>query len=249
MERNVLGVKAGVTIEDVEVGRLLPGELRAVIEEISLRYQKLPVEPGVDQATGTIRSEQAGTTVDVDKSMARVIAAAPGQRVELEIIRVEPRYTRQDLEKANQTIGSYSTWFSGSPARQQNIATALQSMNNVVVWPGEIFSFNRATGPRTAERGYLPAPIILNGGFEVDYGGGVCQVASTLFNAVLQAGLPIIERHAHSKPVHYVPAGKDATVNYDYLDLRWMNNRNGPLIIKTSLQNGRIYAEIRGGND
>jgi len=246
MERNVLGVKEGVMVEDIEVTRLMPRELQAVIEEIALKHQKLPTEPSMDKETGRINPEQAGTTVNVDQSLAKVLAASPGQKIELDIVLINPQYSRQDLIKANQIIANYTTWFHGSSARYQNISTALKSLNNTVVWPGEVFSFNETTGPRTAERGYLPAPIILNGGFDVDYGGGVCQVASTVYNTALIAGLPIIERHAHTKPVHYVPAGKDATVNYGYLDLRYQNNRSGPLIIKTSMQNGRIYVEFRG---
>jgi vancomycin resistance protein YoaR len=246
IERNMLGAKEGVMVEDVEVARLLPAEIRAVIEEIALRHQKLPIEPKMDKETGAIIAEQAGTTVDVDKSLAKIMASPPGQKNELEIIWINPQYNKLDLIKAKKVIANYSTWFHGSSSRLQNIAAALKSLNNTVVWPGEVFSFNEMTGPRTAERGYLPAPIILNGGYDVDYGGGVCQVASTVFNAALIAGTPIIERHAHTKPVHYVPVGKDATVNYGYLDLRFKNNRNGPLIIKTSLQNGRIYVEIRG---
>lgn len=246
MERNVLGVKEGVMVDDVEVARLMPRELRAVVEEIALKHQKLPTEPSMDKETGKIHPEQAGTTVDVDQSVAKILAASPGQEIQLEIVLISPQYTRQDLIKANQIIANYTTWFHGTSARYQNIAAALKSLNNTVVWPGEVFSFNETTGPRTAERGYLPAPIILNGGFDLDYGGGVCQVASTVYNAALIAGLPIIERHAHTKPVHYVPAGKDATVNYGYLDLRCQNNRRGPLIIKTSMQNGRIYVEFRG---
>lgn len=246
MERNVMGVKEGVMVEDIEVARLMPSELRAVIEEIALKHQKLPTEPSMDKETGEIKPELVGTTVDIDQNLAKILAAPPGQKMELEVILINPQYSRQDLIKANQIIANYTTWFHGSSARYQNIASALKSLNNTVVWPGEVFSFNETTGPRTAERGYLPAPIILNGGYDVDYGGGVCQVASTVYNAALIAGLPIIERHAHTKPVHYVPAGKDATVNYGHLDLRYQNNRKGPLIIKTSIQNGRIYVEFRG---
>jgi vancomycin resistance protein YoaR len=200
----------------------------------------------VDKETGLIIPEQAGTTVDVEQSLARIMASPPGQQNELEIVMINPQFTRQDLINANHVIANYSTWFHGSSGRYQNIATALQSLNNTVVWPGKVFSFNDTTGPRTAERGYLPAPIILNGGYDVDYGGGVCQVASTVYNAALIAGVTIVERHAHTKPVHYVPDGKDATVSYGDLDLRFKNNRNGPLIIKTSLQNGRVYVEFRG---
>ena len=79
------------------------------------------------------------------------------------------------------------------------------------------------------------------------YGGGVCQASSTLYNAALKAGLTITERHPHSKPVHYVPAGKDATVSYGDQDLRFINNRAGPLIVKASNNSGRICTEIGGG--
>jgi Uncharacterized vancomycin resistance protein len=246
MERNMMGAKSGVMVEDIDVTRLLPGEVRAVIEEAALKHQKLPVEPSMDKETGRIKTERAGTTVDVEKTLAKVMASPPGQRNELEIVWINPRYTQQDLKNAKNIIGSYSTWFHGSSARYENIETALKSINNTVVWPGDEFSFNETTGPRTAERGYLPAPIILNGGFDMDYGGGVCQVASTVYNAALMAGMPIIERHRHTKPVHYVPEGRDATVNYGALDLRFKNNRAGPVIIKTSMNNSRIYVEFRG---
>ncbi|MDD3363960.1 MAG: VanW family protein [Syntrophomonas sp.] len=245
IERDLLGVPEGVTVENVKVERLLPGELRGVVEEMAMRYQKLPIEPRLDQETGAIIAEESGTSVDVDKTLAQIQVAAPGQKVQLEIITSQPRHRSQDITNAKHPIAGYQTWFHGSPERYKNISVALKSINNTLVWPGEVFSFNEVTGPRTPERGYLPAPIILNGGFDVGYGGGVCQVSSTVYNAALLAKLPIIERHAHTKPVHYVPEGKDATVNYGYLDMKFSNNRNGPLIIKTTLQNGRIYVELR----
>jgi len=246
VERNVRGVKEGVSIEDVSVERLLPGELRGVIEEMAMRYQKVPVEPRLDKETATIIPEEEGVIIDVEKTLTQIQAAPPGQKLSLEIVKSSPRYTRQDLLNARNNVAAYQTWFHGSSARYQNIASALKSLNNTVIWPEEVFSLNDTTGPRSAERGYLPAPIILNGAYDVDYGGGVCQVASTAYNAALLAKLPIVERHAHTRPVHYVPEGKDATVSYGYLDLKFRNNRNGPLIIKTGLQNGKIYVELRG---
>ncbi|MDD4171594.1 MAG: VanW family protein [Syntrophomonas sp.] len=246
MERNVLGVKEGVRVEGIEVERLLPGELREVIEGIALQHQKLPLEPRLDKKTGVIIGEEMGFTVDVDMSLAKIQGSLPGENHTLEKTMITPVYNSNDLIKACQVIANYSTWFHGSSARYQNISAAIKSLNNTVIWPGEVFSFNENTGPRTPERGYLPAPIIINGGYDVGYGGGVCQVSSTVYNAALKAGLPIIERHNHSKPVHYVPAGQDATVDYGYLDLKWQNNRKGPLIMKTSLQNGRVYVELKG---
>jgi vancomycin resistance protein YoaR len=87
----------------------------------------------------------------------------------------------------------------------------------------------------------------LKGSFDLGLGGGVCQVSSTLFNAALTAKLPIEERHAHSMPVHYVPVGRDATVDYGSLDLKFRNNRKGPVIIKMYVGGGQVMAEIWGG--
>jgi vancomycin resistance protein YoaR len=246
LERDVLGVKQGVTLEGQNIERLLPDEVRGVVEEMALRYQKLPVEPRLDKETGIIIAEQVGISIDIDKTLEQIQAAVPSQNVNLVQIKTNTNHNSRDLMNARTAIGNYSTWFHGSPERYQNISTALQSLNNIVIWPGEVFSFNETTGPRTPERGYLPAPIILNGGYDVDYGGGVCQVASTVYNAAVAAGLVITERHSHTKPVHYVPEGRDAAVDYGSLDLKYTNNRNGPLIIKTSIQNSRIYVEFRG---
>lgn len=246
VERDLIGVRKGVTLENINIERLLPGELREVIEEMAMRYQTLPIEPRLDQATGNIIAEQSGSHVDVEKTLAQIQAAAPGQNIKLDIIINQPRHFQQEIANAQYPIGKYQTWFHGSAERHHNISAALKSINNSLIWPGEVFSFNEATGPRTPERGYLPAPIILNGGLEVGYGGGVCQAASTVYNAALASKLPIVERHGHTMPIHYVPEGKDAAVDYGYLDLKFANNRNGPIIIKTSMLNGRIYVEIRG---
>jgi vancomycin resistance protein YoaR len=213
---------------------------------MAMRHQKLPIEPRLDRATGNIIPEVSGCSVDIDKTLAQIRAAVPGQNVRLEIISHLPRHRGQEIANVKYPIGQYQTWFHGSSERYQNISTALASINNTLIWPEEVFSFNEVTGPRTPERGYMPAPIILNGGFDVGYGGGVCQVSSTVYNAALSANLPIIERHGHTKPVHYVPEGRDATVDYGYLDMKFVNNRSGPIIIKTGLQNGRIYVELRG---
>jgi vancomycin resistance protein YoaR len=246
IERNVRGINPGVCLEDLEMGGMLPDEARAVVDELALRYMKLPREPYLDKATGTIFAEIDGIDIDVETTLEELFKAEPYTNVQLRKTLIPSQRRGQDLQSARNRIGSYSTWFHGSPARSQNVAMALKSINNSVLWPGAVFSFNQTAGPRTPERGYMPAPIILNGGYEVGFGGGVCQVASTLYNAVLQAGLPVLERHGHTKPVGYVPEGRDAAVDYGYLDLKFQNNRPGPLILKTSYQGGKLYIEIRG---
>ncbi len=248
LERDHIGVKKGVCIEGVQVERLLPGELREVVEEMAIQYQKLPKEPSLDRQTSAIIPEEAGIIIDMEGSINRILTAGEGEQVQLLRREVQPRYRKESLEKVQQRLGTYATGFHGSGERYKNISVACGSINNTVLWPGEEFSFNETTGPRTAERGYLPAPIIISGSFDIGYGGGVCQVSSTLYNAALKAHLAIVERHAHSKPIHYVPPGKDATVSYGDQDLRFRNNREGPLIIKASLYRGMVSAEIWGGN-
>mgnify|MGYP002478573809 CR=1 FL=1 len=247
LERDAFGIKAGVSLEGVEVERLLPEELEEVVRGIALPHQKLPVEPRLDKNTGQVISEEMGSTVDIEATLAQLWSSSPGQNIELAKIPLAPRHNSAEIQDAHKAIiGSYSTWFHGSAARYQNIAAAMRGVNNTLVWPGQLFSFNEVVGPRTPERGYLPAPVILNGGLDVGYGGGVCQVSSTVYNAALAANLTVVERHGHSKPVHYVPEGRDAAVDYGGVDLKFRNNRSTVIIIKSYLNNGRLYIELRG---
>ncbi|MGI5920625.1 MAG: VanW family protein [Syntrophomonadaceae bacterium] len=246
LERDLYGVKRGVTLDTVSCSRLMPSEVRLIVENMALRYEKIPVEPRINKETGKIIDEQPGCIVDVEKTVANVMAAGENERVKLITIPIKPRFTRLDIEKATSLRGDYSTWFRGSGARLNNIQLAVKSLNNTLIWPENTFSFNETIGPRTPERGYLPAPVILGGGKNIDYGGGVCQVSSTLYNAALQAGLQICERHTHSRPVGYVRAGMDAAVAYDYLDLKLKNRSIKPVIIKAGLDKGRIWTQIWG---
>jgi len=249
IERHFSGTKEGVYIEDIEAGRLLPGELHEIVSELAVRRQRLPVEPTLDKESGAIIDGQKGIIVDIDQTVANALSAAPNTTIKLLLHPLMPRYSKTSLEQARYCIGSYKTGFGGSNARYKNIQMACRSVNNTIVWPGQEFSFNHSTGPRTAEQGYLPAPIILGGDLEMGDGGGVCQAASTLYNAAMQARLRVTERHAHSKPVHYVPSGKDATVSYGDQDLRFVNTRSGPVIIKIRLAQGTVSAEIWGGEN
>jgi len=249
IDRHYNGAKEGVRIEDIEVGRMLPAELNEIVAELAVRCQKLPVEPTLDKDSGAIIDGQKGIIVDIDQTVANALSAAPDSTIKLVLHPLMPRYSKESLEQVRYCIGTYKTGFSGSSARLRNIQTACYSVNHTIVWPGQEFSFNAGTGPRTAERGYLPAPIIMGGQFEMGDGGGVCQASSTLYNAARQARLRIIERHGHSKPVRYVPAGRDAAVSFGDQDLRFANPRAGPIIIKMWVARGTVCAEIWGGEN
>lgn len=226
---------------------MLPEEVIVTVEYLAKKKQKLPREPYLDKESGQIVNEVPGEIIDVPGTVARIINAAPGQKLQPVIIIDYPEFTARDLENANHKLAEYDTWIRGSYQRFTNIRLAVAGVNNTVVWPGKVFSFNEVVGPRTVERGYMPAPIIIMGDRGLDYGGGVCQVASTLYNAVLQAGLEVVERHQHSLPVHYVPAGKDAAVDYGKKDFKFKNTSSGPIIIKSEVTRGLVRMQLWGG--
>ncbi len=140
----------------------------------------------------------------------------------------------------------YTSFPTSSAERKSNIALAARSLNNTLVPSGEEFSFNLTVGPRTEKRGYKTAKIIAGGKFIDGVGGGVCQVSTTLYNALLLSGLKITEYHPHSLPVGYVAPSFDAMVNSGSADLRFLNNTDNPIIIKAWVENDKLYVEVYG---
>ncbi|WP_368504349.1 VanW family protein [Alkalihalophilus sp. As8PL] len=142
-------------------------------------------------------------------------------------------------------MGAYVTYYNTyNRERAHNITLATESINNYVVFPNEQFSFNEVVGKRTAERGYLPAPVIVRGELTEGIGGGICQVSSTLFNAVDKAGMNILERYTHSKRVTYVPPGRDATVSWYGPDFVFTNRHNQPILIIAKTYNGTLLVKV-----
>jgi len=145
----------------------------------------------------------------------------------------------------NGKISSYKTVFDSSQwERTKNIKLAASHLQDILLMPGEEFSFNEATGPRTEALGYQQAYIINNNKFELGIGGGVCQVSSTLYNAVLKAGLPVTERFPHSLPVSYVPEGKDAAVSYGIMDFKFLNNLDVPIVIDSKIVANKLQISL-----
>ncbi|MET3288968.1 UNVERIFIED_CONTAM: vancomycin resistance protein VanW [Brevibacillus sp. OAP136] len=134
-------------------------------------------------------------------------------------------------------LGSYYTGMDPTNVnRVANIKRAVDKIDNVVIQPGGKFSYNDTVGnANLPEDGWLTAGVIMNGALSEGYGGGICQVSSTLFNAVDQAGLTVVERHSHSLPTKYVPAGRDATVAYGTLDFVFSNSFDYPVKIKAKV--------------
>lgn len=140
-------------------------------------------------------------------------------------------------------ISSYSTQIKDkSEGRLVNIELTCSALNGAIIHKGETFSFNQVVGKPTIEKGYKEASIIINHKTEKGIGGGNCQVSSTLYNAVLEAGnsLTVIERHPHGKSVTYVPKDRDAAVSYGSLDFKFRNDSNSDICINASSDNNTI---------
>lgn len=180
----------------------------------------------------------------VDKIIS---TSALGGNVELPLYVTESGYDLNDLEHLTDVmVASFTTYFDPSIlGRNKNVELSAKALQNVIVGVGDHFSFNTTVGPRTEERGYQPALEIVNGEFVMGIGGGICQTSSTLFNAVDQLKVELVERHHHSKSVGYVPKGRDATVSYGTLDFRFQNTSGIPFVITTKVEKDSITIEIR----
>ncbi len=136
----------------------------------------------------------------------------------------------------------------GQESRNGNIAVAAEKIDGTQVLTGQEFSFNRVVGERSADSGYGPARVIVDGRNEAGIAGGICQLSSTLYNAALLAGMEIVERRAHSRPVPYLPAGLDATVSYGATDLRWVNTSETSVIVRARVDAESVSVWLEGAS-
>jgi len=155
-----------------------------------------------------------------------------------------------DPDRFPVVLGSFSTTLIGSmPERTQNVRLAARALDAVELAPGEVLSFNQQVGARTLERGYLPAPVILREVRQVQNGGGVCQVSSTLFVAGLLAGLTPVERWRHTAPVDYIALGEDATIAWGAKDLRMRNDLEQTVRVRADVLGSTLTVRIEGESE
>lgn len=152
----------------------------------------------------------------------------------------EPKGNKEELSKVQDLIGSYGTSFNSSANRTGNIRSASYYINGTILYPGEEFSANDIMKyPYSIEDGYFPAGSYLDGRTVDSMGGGVCQVSTTLYNAVLKAELEVVERNNHSMTVSYVPLSADAMIAGGYLDFKFKNNSEAPIYIESYVTNDK----------
>ena len=238
-------------------------KIKATYNEVKLSkqlekiYEKINIE-AVDatfyvEPSGEIKRSESkeGRDVDISKlkdDIYNMINKKKIKDINLPVLTLYPKTSTKQVKSINSILGQFSTSFNDSTSRGSNIHVAGESTSDVLLMPGETFSYNKKTGARNWVNGYQSAPIIVGGRVVNGEGGGVCQVSTTIYNAALLSGLTIDEVHNHSLPSRYAPRGRDATVSYGYTDLKFTNPYTHPVYIKNIVGNGAITSKIYGCN-
>ncbi|MDE6850025.1 MAG: VanW family protein [Clostridia bacterium] len=193
-----------------------------------------------------------GTECDRDRLSYDIDKSLEGSFVDVRICTrvVKRNLTIDEVKARTRKLYSFTTFFDANNTdRSGNIRLAADKINGSVVQSGGEFSFNGTVGARTEESGFKPAKIIEDGKFVLGYGGGVCQVSTTLYNAALLSGLDITEYHPHSLQVSYVAPSRDAMVSGSYFDLKFKNNRLTPVYVRVNCSLGSITCTVYGESD
>jgi|YNPNPStandDraft_1061719.scaffolds.fasta_scaffold00397_22 vancomycin resistance protein YoaR len=196
--------------------------------------------------------DSCGIALDQDASIRKIarMAATGRSLISLPVHADRPKITADELAKIDTQLASFTTHFHPSQRdRTHNLVLAARALNGLAIMPGEEFSYNKVIGPRLASRGFRDAPIFVKGKLEPGLGGGVCQVSSTLYNAVLLAGLEIVERSRHARTVPYVAPGRDATVVYGLKDFRFRNNNPRPIGLVATINGGALTVSVYGAGE
>ncbi len=227
--------------------------IQELYDYLSSEFNVPPVDAKVSLIDGQAVFTESKVGYEVDKeSLIKMInntspESASQNGINLKTKSVDPKVTSIDLSKINGKLSSYTTTFkSSSNERATNVELSANAINGTILMPGESFSFNKIVGPRTKERGYKDAAIIVGNVYESGLGGGICQTSTTLHQAVIRAGIIPTQRRNHSLPTSYVPLGFDAVVAWGSLDYVFKNPYKFPILIDVSTEGRTLTISIYG---
>lgn len=228
-------------------------KLNAIVKEIQEEYKLKPknAEITINQGKINISKEEQGYNIN-EKSLKKAIIKSLNSNLEdvknitVDLISSKPSITYKDLSKIKSVpMSTYSTSFASSSAeRAKNLEVVTSLINGIVLMPGETFSYSDISQKGRGQ--YLDAAVYINNKVEQAEAGGICQVSSTLYNAIMRANIPSVERTNHSLPVSYVPLGLDATVSWGYLDYKFKNTYDFPIYIEGIIYNRNLTFNIYG---
>lgn len=193
--------------------------------------------------------EKTGYTLNMNETFANFKKAVESgkDKVKLDVVKKKAKYTSKDMADIKDVLGTYTTEYGGSPyGRKINVANGASKINGTMVYPGETLSVYKTVSPFTKENGYALAGSYENGQTVQTYGGGICQVSTTLYNAVIRAELEIVERFPHSMTVHYVPRSADAAIAGTHKDMKFKNSFDTPIYIEGKANGSTITFTIYG---
>jgi vancomycin resistance protein YoaR len=199
----------------------------------------------------TMIPSKKGRRLDLAATQKAFLTAAlstTNREAELVVVAAEPELSTARAKALGITglVGGYTTYYGGEPNRIHNVQLVARLIDRHLIAPGSTFSFNRTTGERNAAKGFLEAPVIINGELQNGLGGGVCQVSTTVFNAAYEAGLSITERRNHALYIDHYPLGRDATVNYPDTDLKFVNDTDHWLLLDAIIGSSSLTVRLYG---
>lgn len=229
-------------------------KLDSILEQLQEQVNRPPRNATLSLETGGVVPEDEGRQLDVAALKELVLTRlnqgeAGNGNILLPVSTVYPELTAKELSQngIKELVSVYTTVFNTEDVnRSANVRLSAQKINGKLLYPGQVFSYNETVGPREKAQGFKEAMEIINGEFVPGIGGGVCQVSTTLYNAVILAGLSVMERTNHSKPLSYVSLGRDATVVYNALDFKFINNSDAPVMIMAETVGNRLNVGIFG---
>ena len=236
-----------MTDEYIEIPVLQTNPQEINLEQIHAEVYKEVQDAYYTKDPFTIHPEVEG--IDFDMEAAKKLLETDQEEYVIDLIITSPKVTTDQIgtEAFPDQLGTFKTNYDGGDVdRTTNLRLACEKINGKVVLPGETFSYNKTLGPRSATAGYRNAKVYSAGQVVDGIGGGICQISSTLYNAVLRANLGIVERRNHQFVTSYVEAGMDATVVYGTTDFKFKNTRKYPVKIVASAKNGVAIVSIYG---
>ena len=218
--------------------------IKNAVSKVSDKFDIQPVDAHVSKfeptATEKFTYEDGSDGYLIDQKLVRnkideiLLQTSKMGSFDIETVRTPYKRTIEDIKANTKLISSSCTTAANVWASNFNMELAIKSANGTVVQPGETFSFNTMTGNTTnGDLGYVKSTAIVNGKYEQQYGGGICQASTTIYLAAVKADMTIEERHAHQYPSSYADRGLDATVDYGNLDMRFTNDKDYPIYIAT----------------
>ena len=234
------------------------GDIEEMVNEAKKKWDIPPQNGSIsgfnkDTKSFTYTHESDGFLIDENRLKGDLKSFTDRKDFQADILVVrneaKPSVTEASAKEKYKVIGTFTTKTTDNKDRNTNISLASEALDGLIIKPGEEFSFNNTTGNRTEEKGYRPAGAYVNGVLSEEPGGGVCQVSSTLYNAVIFAGLTTTERHAHSYEPTYVTPGEDAMVSYDGYagpDMKFVNTCDTAIAIRAVLTGQTLTCSIIG---